>query len=320
MGPLLVLLGVFSACDRRAPSTLDPHGPGAARISVLWWVMFGLAVTLILFVTILLFYGVLRKRKGERDLEADEKKGTRLIIIGGVIVPVIILAALFVVMLNDLQAESREVAGAKLSIDVVAHQWWWEVRYDGGAVVSANEIHIPVGETVLMNITSDDVIHSFWVPQLQAKVDMIPGTTNQVPLQADQPGEYRGICGEFCGLQHAKMQFIVIAEDRPAFDSWLANESRPAQSGTPGAEAFLSSTCSGCHTLRGVAEDSSFGPDLTHFGGRKTIGAGAIPNTRGNLAGWILDAQDVKPGSKMPPQPVTPDQLDSLLTYLESLR
>jgi cytochrome c oxidase subunit 2 len=138
-------------------------------------------------------------------------------------------------------------------------------------------------------------------------------------MQADEAGEYRGICGEFCGLQHAKMQFLVIAEERPAFEEWLANESRPAVV-EGSSEPFLGSTCSGCHSVRGVSEEGTLGPDLTHFATRRTIGAGAIPNTRANLAEWILDSQKIKPGNKMPPQPVSGDELEALLDYIEGLK
>jgi cytochrome c oxidase subunit 2 len=281
--------------------------------------MLALAVAVIAVVIGLSLYGIRRKRRPEG---ADDAPGLRLIVVGGLVVPAIVLTVLFVLMVRDLGAESRELASADLSINVIAHQWWWEVRYENGSVVSANEIHIPVGEHVRMELSTEDVIHSYWVPQLQAKVDMIPGRVNEISLRADDPGRYRGICGEFCGIQHAKMQFLVVAQSRADFDAWLQTESRAAPESVSGAgsEAFLGSTCSGCHAIRGTGAAGTSGPDLTHFGSRLTIGAGAVPNTPENLADWILDSQDVKPGNKMPPQPVSAEDLQAMVDYLEGLK
>lgn len=285
----------------------------------MWWILFVLALLVIAVVTGLMLYGIRRKTPAEDD---DDRWGVRLIVGGGFVVPAIVLTVLFVLMVRDLGAESRELDSANLTIDVIAHQFWWEVRYDGGRVVSANEIHIPTGQQVRMNLTTDDVIHSYWVPQLQAKVDMIPGIVNEIALQADDPGSYRGICGEFCGVQHAKMQFIVVAQAPAEFEAWLENESTVPQipADDPGRAAFFGSTCSGCHAVAGTEAEATIGPDLTHFGGRKTIGAGALPNTTENLSEWILDSQEVKPGNEMPPTPVTPAELALIVDYLQGLQ
>ena len=284
----------------------------------MWWILFVLAVLVIAVVTGLMLYGIRRKTPAEDD---GDRWGLRLIIGGGFVVPAIVLTVLFVLMVRDLGAESRELDSANLTIDVIAHQFWWEVRYDDGSIVSANEIHIPTGQQVKMNLTTDDVIHSYWVPQLQAKVDMIPGIVNEIALQADDPGSYRGICGEFCGVQHAKMQFIVIAHPPAEFEAWLENESAVPQvpADDPGRVAFLGSTCSGCHAVAGTEAQATIGPDLTHFGSRKTLGAGALPNTTENLSQWILDSQTIKPGNKMPPTPVTPAELALIVDYLPGL-
>jgi cytochrome c oxidase subunit 2 len=311
------LTALSAACSGASPSTLDPHGPGAARISVLWWVMFGLSVLVIGTVVGLLWFGLRRRKRPEG---ADDGPGLRLIVGGGVIVPAIVLTVLFVFMVRDLGTEARELSAARLTVDVIAHQWWWEVRYEGAEVVTANEIHIPVGSQVKMNLTTDDVIHSYWVPQLQAKVDMIPGRVNEIALQADDAGVYRGICGEFCGLQHAKMQFLVVAQESADFDAWLGEQRSTPAGNDAGRDAFLGSTCGGCHTVAGTEAVGTLGPDLSHFGGRRTIGAGALPNTPENLSDWILDAQQIKPGSKMPPQPVSPDELAAIVDYLEGLK
>jgi cytochrome c oxidase subunit 2 len=283
----------------------------------MWWILFGLAVAVIVVVTGLMLYGIRRKVP---PTDEDDAPGIRLIVVGGFVVPAIVLTILFGLMVRDLGAEARDLDSAQMSIDVIAHQWWWEVRYEG-EIVSANEIHIPTGEQVKMNLTTKDVIHSYWVPQLQAKVDMIPGIVNEISLQADDPGVYRGICGEFCGVQHAKMQFLVVAQDPAEFDAWLQNEAAvPATpEDDPGRRAFLESTCAGCHAVAGTEATARLGPDLTHFGGRRTIGAGALPNTEENLAAWILDAQQAKPGNEMPPSPVTEGELGSIVDYLMGL-
>ena len=208
---------------------------------------------------------------------------------------------------------------------MTGHDWWWEVRYPDQGIVSANEIHVPVGRPVRLRLTSADVIHSFWVPQLTVKTDLIPGQTNTTWIQASNPGTYRGQCAEYCGLQHAKMAILVIADPPDAFARWLANERQPATAAADplaarGRLALERNSCAACHTVRGTTASGTLGPDLTHFGGRRTIGADTLPNTPGNLGGWIVNSQTVKPGNKMPPQPLTPQELQALLAYLESLK
>jgi cytochrome c oxidase subunit 2 len=208
---------------------------------------------------------------------------------------------------------------------VTGHDWWWEVHYPAQGIVSANEVHVPVGRPVRLVLTSRDVIHSFWVPQLTVKTDLIPGHTNTTWIQASMPGSFRGQCAEYCGLQHAKMAILVIADPPDAFARWLANERQPATAAADplavrGRLALERNSCAACHTVRGTAASGTLGPDLSHFGGRRTIGAGALANTRGNLGGWIINSQTVKPGNKMPPQPLTPEELQALLAYLESLK
>jgi cytochrome c oxidase subunit 2 len=193
------------------------------------------------------------------------------------------------------------------------------------APTTANEIHVPVGRPVVLELRSTDVIHSFWPPNLSAKRDLIPGHENSLWLQADAPGEYRGQCAEFCGHQHAKMAFLVVAEPPDSFAGWLARQrdtaATPADSLTRrGQEVFLGSACPMCHAIGGTPAGSRVGPDLTHLGSRRTLAAGTLPNTRGNLAGWIVNPQAIKPGAKMPPNALSPDDLQALLAYLETLR
>jgi cytochrome c oxidase subunit 2 len=190
---------------------------------------------------------------------------------------------------------------------------------------SPNELHIPVGVPIVLNVQSRDVIHSFWVPNLHGKRDLIPGETTRIWIQADTPGVYRGQCAEFCGHQHSNMSFFVVAEPMDAFQAWLQQQRRPAQEPTTdvqrrGREVFLQSPCVSCHTVRGTDAGSRFGPDLTHVAGRLAIAAGTLPNTRGHLAGWIADPQSVKPGTRMPPNGLSADDLQAVLSYVRSLR
>jgi cytochrome c oxidase subunit 2 len=216
-----------------------------------------------------------------------------------------------------------------LTIDVVGHQWWWEVRYNdpapGGEFTTANEIHVPVGEPVLFVLTSRDVIHSLWVPNLAGKRDLVPGRTQSWWFQADTAGVYRGSCAEFCGHQHAKMGLLVIAEPMEQYRRWVAQSKRPAPTPTDsvaarGQQLFMRGTCVMCHAIQGTPAQSRNGPDLTHVASRLTIAAGSLRNTRGALAGWIVDPQRVKPGTHMPPTQLEPQDLEALLTYLQTLR
>jgi len=216
-----------------------------------------------------------------------------------------------------------------VGITVTGHQWWWEVRYDDptpkNIVLTANEIHVPVGRPISLTLTSADVIHSFWVPSLNGKRDLIPGQNATTWFVADKPGVYRGQCAEFCGLQHAKMDIFVVADPPEAFAAWLEAQRAPAAEPTDplvarGREVFLSGPCAMCHAVAGTRAGGRFGPDLTHVASRSWIAGASLENTRGHLAGWIADSQEIKPGNKMPPVPLAPEDADALLAYLESLK
>jgi cytochrome c oxidase subunit 2 len=215
-----------------------------------------------------------------------------------------------------------------LTLDVTGHQWWWEVRYDGASpdetFLTANEIHIPVGAKVLVRLHGGDVIHSFWVPQLSGKTDTIPGQTNLAWLEADRPGRYRGQCSEYCGLEHAKMAFEVVADTPPAFAQWrraqLQTAPPPSEPAAERGLVLFQYRCSLCHAVRGTIAASSYGPDLTHLMSRATIAGGTLPNTRGNLAGWVDGPQAAKPGALMPDQGLSGNQLNDMVAYLETLR
>lgn len=328
-GPIrFVWVGAFvmllAACDDGSPSTLDSRGPGAARIEGLWWLMLWISVVTMAIVVAMMILAVRKGRRADAVADHRARWGEPFIVVAGVIVPAVILTAVFALSLRDMAALAQPDRPAAMTVEVVGHDWWWEARYDEGEVVTANEIHIPAGRPVRLELTTDDVIHSFWVPQLQAKTDMVSGRVNHTWLEADEPGRYRGQCAEFCGLQHAKMAMYVVAQAPADFEAWLANESQPAQEPTDesaeaGRDVFLNSTCAGCHAIDGTEATSDVGPDLTHLAGRETIAAGVLENNRKNLEQFIVDPQSLKPGAIMPPTELSSDELQALVDYLEQL-
>lgn len=216
-----------------------------------------------------------------------------------------------------------------VTIEVIGHQWWWEVRYldpvASNIIVSANELRLPVGEPVRLLLRSADVIHSFWVPNLHGKMDLIPGRENVLWLQADAVGEWKGFCAEFCGLQHTNMAMVVVAMPPGEFQAWAARERLPAappadELAAEGLRVFEEGSCATCHSIRGTRAHGKVAPDLTHLAGRRMLASGILPNTRGHLAGWIMDPQAIKPGTFMPGTDLSPAQLHALLHWLESLR
>ena len=324
IGALVGASLILSSCG--APTNmLAPRGPAAARIADLWWFMFAIAGVIFVVVVGLLAFALFRSRRGEAQPLDRPADATRLIVGGGILTPVVVLLITFGLTLwtmNVLNAYAREPAA---TIQVIGHQWWWEVRYPEQGIVSANEIHIPVGQPVRIELSSADVVHNFWVPELAGKMDLVPGKTNTFWLQADQVGTFRGKCAEYCGTQHAKMEFLVIAEPAEQYATWVARQQQPAPIPADallleGQQAFLGASCVYCHAIRGTNANSAFGPDLTHLASRQSIAAGALANTRANLAGWITNPHSVKPGNKMPAVVLEPRELNALLAYLESLK
>lgn len=313
-----------TSCALQHPSALDPAGVGARRVAGLWWLLFWIAAAVCVVVIGLLLWAAIRRR-GPR---VTPRAGGRLVVvIAGVAVPAVILTAVYGVGLHDLKALQQPVGGAPVTIDVIGHRWWWEVRYPESGVVTANEIHIPAGQVVHLRLQTADVLHSFWVPQLMPKTDMIAGRVNETWLQADRPGDYRGQCAEYCGLQHAHMAFWVVAQSLGDYQDWLAAQAKDAPgiaaaASDPqvrrGQQVFESASCASCHTVQGSSAHGEVGPDLSHLADRTTLGAGTLPNTTGNLAGWIANSQSVKPGNLMPPQPLSPDDLRAVVAFLEA--
>jgi cytochrome c oxidase subunit 2 len=234
-----------------------------------------------------------------------------------------VLSSLFlfanIVLIRDTALPTAAAAQADrptLAVHVIAHQFWWEVRYSGTNAVTANEIHIPVRTNVEVLLSTRDVIHSFWVPQLNKKMDTLPEQTNRLLLYADRPGRYRGQCAEFCGLQHAHMGLYVFADPAVDFRSWLARQAKPAGGSSP----LFVEKCGSCHAIRGTDATSNVGPDLTHVGSRTSLAALTIPNTRERMREWLRDPQRVKPGNTMPAVPLSRAELDELVAYLEARR
>jgi len=304
---------------------LDPAGPRAAAIDRLGWIMIIAGAAIFALVLLLTAWAILAPRPARKWL------GSRAVVIwGGVAFPVVALSALLVYGLALAGALSMPPGDAPLRIAVIGERWWWRIHYlgpDGApALVSANEIRIPTGRPIEIILTSPDVIHSFWVPNLDGKRDMIPGRENILVTQADRPGVYRGQCAEYCGLQHALMAFDVVAYEPPEFDRWLAAQRAPAATPTDpllrhGLEVFLANGCGACHTIRGTPAAGTIGPDLTHVGGRLTLAAGTLANNRGTLAAWTVHNQEIKTGNFMPSyEMLPPPDLQALAAYLESLK
>lgn len=312
---------LLTGCSEASPSILEPAGPPARSIAQLGWIFIILGTLVFLATMGYLLYALIRRRARNENRQG----GTMLVIIAGMIVPALILLVLFVLNTNVLGQVSAPPDGeGDLVIEVSGRQWWWEIHYPNPGFYTANEIVIPAGVPVRLRLTSEDVIHSFWVPDLHGKMDLIPGRVNDFWIEADQPGRYLGECAEYCGTQHAKMLFYVIAVSQEEYEAWAAQMVQPAAVPSAdiqrGQEVFLSTTCVQCHAIEGTDATGELGPNLTHLASRRTIGAGILPLTRANLGGWIANPQGVKPGVKMPPSEISSEDLNALLDYLMSLK
>jgi cytochrome c oxidase subunit 2 len=307
-------------------SALHPAGVQADQIGDLWWFLFWLCTIVYVLVLGALLVGLRRAR--HTSPAPDERRLTTSVVAASGITVVALFAILFASVSTGRAVGSLGDPNA-LVVEITGSQWWWDVVYDNPdpslRVRSANELHIPVGRPVAVLLTSTDVIHSFWVPNLHGKIDLIPGRQNTIWIQADKPGVYRGQCAEYCGLQHANMAFAVIATSSDDFERWITAQRQPApEPGTPeqqrGRQIVERGPCAMCHTVRGTLAGGRTAPDLTHFATRSTIAAGTAPNTRGYLAGWIADPQHLKPGTRMPSTGLSGVDLQAVLAYLETLR
>jgi cytochrome c oxidase subunit 2 len=322
---------VLAGCSGKQ-SALNPHSHAAADITNLFWVMMAVSFGgLALITAMLVFAWVRRRRRGLGADPADPHPGERpawFVVIGmGVVFPLMVIVALFIVgnwaIINVTQAPAE--SSTAMTVDAIGHQWYWAFRYPGTKAVTADEMHIPVDTRVNLVATTADVIHSFWVPALNRKIDTIPGQQNRLLLYSNTVGTFRGQCAEYCGVQHAHMAMLVFVQPKAQFQAWLRRQSAPATRPTTaqerrGQQIFLSGPCASCHTIRGTPARGFVGPDLTHIGSRTTLAGVTIPNSRDHLAHWIEDSQHYKPGNEMPDFNLTGSQLQALVAYLESLR
>ncbi len=334
-----LVVALAAGCSGDPPSMLDARAGEARRIAGVWWLMFALATIVYVVVAAFIVVAVVRGRHRRASDEADADKAgperpseggggpkdDTFIWFGGIVAPVIILGVLAVVTVNTTGVLRKQQQG-ELRIQVVGKRWWWDIRYPDDRITTAGEIHIPVGRPVDIELNSDNVIHSFWVPQLAGKVDTIPGQVNHLRLKATDAGTYRGECAEYCGIEHAHMSFIVIADQPVDFDRWMTRR-RGGAGLTPtsdladrGELVFTREACAGCHTIRGTEATGTVGPDLSDFGSRRWIGSLTVPNTDTNLARWITDPEGVKPGNLMPPTSLSADDRDAIVAYLEGLK
>lgn len=317
----LVLLAFLSAgCGGNGvQSALRPGGPGASEIAGLWWILFWMGSVVFVLVIILMLMAVFARSSDDGPPLGD----SRFLVATGIVGPFIILfAVLFFSVRSTLTLRTPNTA---LTIEVIGHQFWWEVRYPDGEITIANELYIPAGRPVHLQLTADDVIHSFWVPSLHGKMDLIPGKVNNFWIAADSVGRFRGQCAEYCGAQHANMALWVHALEPDAFERWIDRRRAPPGSDDDdlqerGFEIFTQSGCDACHAIAGTPAEGRAGPALTNIGSRLTLGAGTIRNTRSGLAAFITRSQEIKPGNEMPDQHLEPDDLEALLDYLESLQ
>jgi cytochrome c oxidase subunit II len=326
--PSLGLLAL-SGCGHGA-SALTGSGPAATTIASLTWALLAVLATIYILVILALVHAL--SRRGRRALEPGAPRADRgalaAVITAGIIVPFLVLTGLLLVTLNVLAVVLPVRTPDGLAIDVRGQQWWWEFEYgdETDTVRTANELHIPTGRRVMLRLHAHDVIHSLWVPALQGKLDLVPGKTNVTWLQADHAGVYRGQCAEFCGIQHAQMAFLVIAQPPSEFDAWLRAQRQPGvppadEQARRGERLFVDRGCASCHTVRGsLAFFGRFGPDLTHVASRRTLAAGALDNSRGALAGWIANPQILKPGNRMPHTPLAVEDFQAIVHYVSALR
>jgi len=308
-------------------SALNPAGIQAARISDLYWLMFWTSAVVYGAVLLALVVAI-RRGRGSDAGEPSRAKAARWVTAATAISILTLVGLLFASVATGRAMGSLPTEDA-LGIEVVGYQWWWSVKYKNPTpsleVTTANELHVPVGRPIAISLKAFDVIHSFWVPNLHGKVDLIPGRENLITLQVDKPGVYRGQCAEYCGLQHAHMAFSIIAEEPDAFEHWLAAQREPAPNPTSpeqthGLAVVERGPCQMCHTIRGTSAGGRFGPDLTHVATRSTLASGTVPNTPDTLAEWIKDPQHIKPGTRMPSTGLSQEELQALVAYLQTLK
>jgi cytochrome c oxidase subunit 2 len=332
-----VLLAATAHATYDKQSIIDSAGRQAAAVEDLWWMFFWVLAVIYFLVLVFLGLSIWKKRiapplgpAGVYIPKAPERAMTLTVSVAVVVTVIILFVFLMADFATGRKLNALSSAPDPLIVQVKAQQWWWEFKYrddttSSNTVTTANELHLPLGKPVKIELNSPDVIHSFWIPNLMAKHDVVPGYPYAVFLQADRAGDFIGQCAEFCGHQHAHMRFTVKTEPKDNFEKWLtAQRATPPPPQTPsqrrGQQVFLGASCAMCHTIGGTPARATVGPNLTHIASRPSLAAGTLPNNRGNLAGWILDPQHTKPGTRMPQNALTSDDLQALLDYLETLK
>jgi cytochrome c oxidase subunit II len=324
---------VTAVCEAAEHHVLHVAGPQAARIEMLWSLLLVTCAITGVLVLAAVAVALWRAPRGNESTAPQTEPDAgrplrRRTVTAAVALSAIALTGLIVASVVTDRALAQFPVPDALPVKVTGHQWWWELQYDpddpARLFSTANELYVPVGRPVLLTLESADVIHSFWVPSLHGKLDLIPGKTATLRLRAERSGRYRGQCAEFCGLQHAHMALLVVALPPADFEKWRERQHAPAtESADPrvvrGREVFLSGPCAACHTVNGTPAGGRLGPDLTHIASRSTLAAGTLPNDRARMADWISNPQHVKPGANMPAIQLAPPEMDALLAYLESL-
>lgn len=324
-----------AATELGAHHALHAAGPQAQHIAHLWDLMLAVCGVVFAAVLVALLYAMWRSRRAEElpatpDLSSLDSEESPLLrsVVWATGISTVLLVALIAASIYTDRALARLPVQDAVHIEVTAHQWWWEARYDNEDLskvfTTANELHVPVGKPVILSLKADDVIHSFWVPNLAGKKDLIPGRSATLKLRADHAGVYRGQCAEFCGYQHALMAFSVVADEPQAYTAWLAAQEQPAKEPQDkttqrGKQVFMRGNCAMCHAIQGTDALAMHAPDLTHIASRKSLAAGTLQNNEDNLRRWIIDPNGVKPGANMPPTQLPEEDLRALVAYLRSL-
>jgi cytochrome c oxidase subunit II len=315
-------------------SALSPAGEQAAAIAWLWWFFLWTTTAIFVAVSAAFAWGIWRAARAARHTTEPltapgEERSLNKAVIAAVAFTVAMLAAYLLASFSVGRAIAARQERAPVSVRVIGHQWWWEFEYEDPLphrhLLTANELHVPVGTRVVLKMTSRDVIHSFWAPSLHGKRDLIPGIESAIWISADRPGRFRGQCAEYCGRQHAHMGFEVVAEPEADFHRWLEGQRTPAPAPVDanarrGLDVMIRGACVACHTVSGTSLQGKVAPDLSHLASRRTIGAALLPNTPSSLAAWIRNPQAVKPGSQMPPQALSDDDLQAVVAYLGTLQ
>lgn len=315
------------AQDGVPPSALDPKGPNGAAISTLFGIVLAIAAVVFVIVEGMLLFSAWRFRQRANDAsEPQQIHGNTRFEIAWTIAPAILVVVLFVLALQTQQTLDAKPAPAsdQLTVKVIGHQWWWEYQYPDLSITTATDLVIPTGKVVNLEITAADVIHSFWIPQLNGKTDAFPNRVNRSWIQADAAGVYYGQCAELCGPSHANMRAVVVAKDQADFDAWVQQQQAlptpQADAAAKGEQLFAVSACIGCHTVEGTAAQGKVGPNLTHVGSRTSIAGGTFPLTEGNIKRWLKNPPALKPGSLMPNLNLSDADIDVLTAYLLSLK